>query len=85
MSCRVIAHISDAAVRALFEEAWSVKLQSEPGLAAFRTCSMPAVHGSFPWPFTAQGEDIGSIRSEYATRGEGVVVRWNASSCRTSS
>ena len=39
-------HISDAAVRALFEEAWSVKLQSEPGL---RIPNMfdAAVHGSF--------------------------------------
>jgi formate dehydrogenase major subunit len=49
-------HISDAAVRALFEEAWSVKLQSEPGL---RIPNMfdAAVHGSFLGLY-CQGEDI---------------------------
>ena len=49
-------HIGDAAVRSLFEEAWNVKLQSEPGL---RIPNMfdAAVHGSFLGLY-CQGEDI---------------------------
>ncbi len=49
-------HISDAATRALFEEAWDVKLQSEPGL---RIPNMfdAAMHGSFMGLY-CQGEDI---------------------------
>ncbi|CAH2797649.1 MAG: NAD-dependent formate dehydrogenase alpha subunit [uncultured Caballeronia sp.] len=49
-------HIGDAAVRSLFEEAWDVKLQEEPGL---RIPNMfdAATHGTFMGLY-CQGEDI---------------------------
>jgi formate dehydrogenase major subunit len=49
-------HVSDSTTRALFEEAWGVKLQAEPGL---RIPNMfeAAVDGSFKGMYV-QGEDI---------------------------
>ncbi len=49
-------HIGDAAVRSLFEEAWNVKLQDEPGLR-IQNMFDAAIHGTFMGLY-CQGENI---------------------------
>ena len=76
-------HISDPITRALFEEAWNVKLQPEPGLRIpnmFDAALARHVQGPL-----LPGRRHRAVRSEYASRVGARCRRWNASSCRTSS
>ncbi len=73
-------HVSDDAVRELFEEAWHVPLQAEPGLripnmidAAVRRHVQGNLHS---------GRRHRSVRSRTRSTSPPVWRRWNASWCR---
>jgi formate dehydrogenase major subunit len=75
-------HVSDATTRALFESAWNVSIDPEPGL---RIPNMfeAALDGSFKGIYI-QGEDI--VQSDPNTQHvKPPWRRWNAWWCRTSS
>ncbi len=69
-------HVSDPATRALFEAAWGVTLQSEPGL---RIPNMfeAALDGTFKGMYV-QGEDFVQSDPEHAPRERGDGSRWSA-------
>ena len=76
-------HVSDDATRALFESAWGVALDPEPGL---RIPNMfdAAIDGTFKAPVRA-GRGHRAVRSQHAACHGGLSRRWNASSCTTCS
>ena len=68
-------HVSDAAVRAIFEREWGVTLDPEPGL---RIPNMfdAAIDGTFRGIYV-QGEDIAAVRSRTRTTSPPRWRRWN--------
>ena len=76
-------HVSDPAVRGLFEKEWGCTLDSEPGLRIPNMLDA-AVEGTFRALYI-QGEDI--LQSDPDTRRTSRPGwrRWTASSCRTCS
>jgi formate dehydrogenase major subunit len=80
---RATATCRTTTTRALFEQAWGVQLDAEPGLRIPNMLDA-ALDGSFKGLYI-QGEDIAPVRPEHATRHRRRSRRWSASSCRTCS